>query len=120
MRPIIRPSNGLLVRAVTVLSLSASVVSAQSVLVTGMVRDETGGILPGATVELRGQTGPPAVAVTGGRGDYLFEGVASGRYQLSVALLNFATARRDVTVVAGDGPRVDVTLHLAAIPISIS
>jgi outer membrane receptor protein involved in Fe transport len=113
MRPIIRPSNGLLVRAVTLVCLSASVVSAQSFRVSGIVRDETGGILPGATVELRAQTGPPAVAVTDGRGDYLFDGVASGRYQLSVALLNFATARRDVTVSAGDGPRVDVTLHLA-------
>jgi outer membrane receptor protein involved in Fe transport len=31
-------------------------------VVSGIVRDETGGVLPGVSVELRGPNGPPAVA----------------------------------------------------------
>ena len=113
MQSMIRRSLGLVVWALTLLCLSASVVSAQTSQVSGIVRDETGGVLPGVSVELRGPTGSPAVAVTGGRGDYLFERVASGRHELAFTLLNFATARRGVTIRPAEVSQVDVTLHLA-------
>ena len=79
----------------------------------GTVRDETGGVLPGVSVELRGSGGPPSTAVTTAQGDYRFEPVVPGAYQVSFMLINFATARRGVTVPASGSVRLDVVLQLA-------
>jgi outer membrane receptor protein involved in Fe transport len=57
--------------------------------VDGQVTDETGGTLPGVTVELRGN-GTALETVTDGEGRYVFEHVAPGTYQLSIRLINFA------------------------------
>src|SRR4051794_36436591 len=71
--------------------------------VRGRVTDETGGVLPGVTVELRSKDGMPVVAVTDATGIYEFAHVAPGTYQLNLSLINFASAnRRDVVVRAGE------------------
>jgi len=93
--------------------LTASVVSAQTAFVSGTVLDETGGVLPGVSVELGSGQGRAAMAVTSNHGDYGFEQVAPGKYQLSFMLVNFATARRKVTVPASGVVRVEAVLHLA-------
>lgn len=56
----------------------------------GRVTDETGGALPGVTVQLRPDNGTSSETVTAASGDYAFENVAPGRYQLSFTLINFA------------------------------
>ena len=81
--------------------------------VTGRVTDETGGALPGVTVELRGR-GEPIVAVSDGEGRYSFEHVAPGTYQLSLRLINFADVNHGgVMVGAGASVVVDEAMHLA-------
>ena len=45
-------------------------------------------------------------------GDYLFDNVAPGRYQLSFALINFASIRRDVAV-GTTALRVDASMTLS-------
>jgi len=73
----------------------AGVVFAQTTgRVAGRVSDETGAALPGVTVELRADGDPTAAsgatAVTSASGDYAFEAVAPGRYQVTFSLINFA------------------------------
>src|SRR5437870_13497969 len=81
--------------------------------VAGRVMDETGGGLPGVTVELKAVAGAAAVTVTSASGEYRFERVAPGRYHVAFTLINFATTtRRDVIVQSGI-TRVDAVLHLA-------
>jgi outer membrane receptor protein involved in Fe transport len=81
--------------------------------VTGRVTDETGGALPGVTVELRGR-GEPIVAVSDGEGRYSFEHVAPGTYQLSLRLINFADVNHGgVMVGAGASVVIDEAMHLA-------
>lgn len=84
--------------------------------ISGRVSDETGGVLPGVTVELRAADAPiTAVAhtVTDETGDYTFSDLAPGRYQVSFELINFATVtRRDVTVASSAVP-VNVVMHMA-------
>ena len=46
---------------------------AQTANVAGTVRDETGGALPGASIELRPGEGTPLVAVTDGQGVFRFD-----------------------------------------------
>jgi len=94
-----------------VLQLLAAVGTVQAAELVGTVRDETGGSLPGVSVELRTTTGSPETTATDGQGRYRFD-VPAGRYRVEFGLLNFAAARRDVDLAAA-GSRVDVILHLA-------
>jgi len=80
----------------------------------GRVVDETGGVLPGVVVTIAPPGPVVAEASTDGTGDYVFQGLTPGRYQVSFALANFGSlTRRDVVVVAGAATRVDAALHLA-------
>src|SRR6187431_1854317 len=94
-----------------VFQLLAAVGSGQAAELAGTVRDETGGALPGVSVELRTTAGPTRTTATDGQGHYRFD-VPAGRYRVEFALLNFATARREVDLPAA-GSRADVVLHLA-------
>ena len=64
--------------------------------VSGTVVDETGGVLPGATVTLSGP-GVSKTAVTGSDGEYRFTGVPAGSYKLTVTMAGFGAASQDVT-----------------------
>ena len=118
-----KTATGVLV-LLSCLAAGASAQPAAEGRVRGRVTDETGGALPGVSVELRGAppsrdsrfgepSGAPALAVTAASGDYIFDRVPAGRYQLSFSLINFASlTRRDVVVPSGEA-RVDAVLHLS-------
>src|SRR5918994_1380329 len=69
--------------------------------VTGTVSDETGGVLPGVTVDLTlaGQTFTETV--TDGVGQYRFDNVPPGPAELTFRLINFSAVRRNITVTQG-------------------
>ena len=94
--------------------LSVSIASAASgQTVSGVVHDETGGVLPGVTVEAHRGGSPVKAAVTDGTGSYRIE-LGPGQYDLNFALINFAAVNRPVTVPAsGTLPPLDVVMHLA-------
>src|SRR5262245_9922187 len=80
--------------------------------VKGRVTDETGGALPGVTVELFGGS-EPKEAVTDVSGEYSFD-VAPGTYQLSMRLINFATVNhKDLAVRAGQVVTNSEVMHLS-------
>jgi outer membrane receptor protein involved in Fe transport len=91
----------------------ASTASAQTASVAGAVRDETGGALPGVTVELRSANSAPLVAATDGRGGFRFDSVQAGHYQAAFTLINFASIRREIDVASAGVARLDATLHLS-------
>ena len=95
------------------LILAARTISAQTPM-SGTVRDETGGALPGVSVELRAAYGSSLVAVSDAQGRYRIERVVPGHYQLVFTLVNFGSARRDVDVTPAGAPPIDAVLHLAA------
>ena len=81
--------------------------------VTGKVTDETGGVLPGVTVELRTQGSTAKTAVTGLDGQYVIDGVAPGTYQVSMSLINFATVNHpNLQVGAGATVTASEVMHL--------
>jgi hypothetical protein len=86
---------------------------AQMAPVSGTVRDETGGALPGVTVQLRSAAEAPQLTVTDALGGYAFDVVPPGRVALTLTLINFASLRREVAVRPGAGATLDVVLHLA-------
>ena len=85
---------------------------AQGVAVAGIVRDQNGGVLPGASVELAAGPSPARRAETDAQGAFRFEGVPAGQASLSFALVNFGVVRRDVDVAAAP-VTLDVTLVLS-------
>ncbi len=96
-----------------VLLFTAAGAFAQSSGVVGVVRDETGGVLPGVVVELRPAGLATRLAETDALGTYRFDSTAPGPAQLSFALVNFAGARRHITVPPAGELRVDAVMHLA-------
>jgi len=99
---------------VTTAWLVASVTArAETGLISGTVRDETGGALPGVSVELRTEHEPVGQTLTDLQGAFRFEHIAPGRFQLLFRLISFADARRSVTVPASGAVRLDPVLHLA-------
>ncbi len=85
--------------------------------ITGTVRDNSGGVLPGVTVTLANtETGVVQVATTNDAGVYEFFTLRLGRYDLLAELSGFAAARvASVQVGIGARQRVDVTLSVGQV-----
>jgi hypothetical protein len=66
----------------------------------GVVRDSSGAVMPGVTVEAAGTSGVRS-AVTDVNGVYRVAGLAPGSYSVSFTLSGFMTARRDAIMVSG-------------------
>ena len=80
-------------------ALSVATASAQTSTggLRGFVKDDTGGLLAGVTVEASSPSriGAPAVEVTDGQGLYRFENLPLGEYTLTFTLQGFGTTRRE-------------------------
>ncbi|MBD0325854.1 MAG: carboxypeptidase regulatory-like domain-containing protein, partial [Pyrinomonadaceae bacterium] len=95
------------------LTASAYTVFAQQAAGTlrGVVTDEFGGVIIGATVTATDQSGTQKTATTNDDGVYTISGLAPGRYTLSVQATGFAVYENtEVDVVAGRRDTLDVKL----------
>ena len=80
--------------------------------VAGTVIDETGGVLPGVTVDLHAGASEITV-VTEGNGAYRIENVPPGPAEISFKLINFTAVRRSVIVEEGQTVAADAVLTLS-------
>ena len=82
--------------ALLLLVLAAATAGAQSFsgTVSGVVTDEQGGALPGATVTLTGKTGA-RTTVTDAKGEYRFTAVDPGSYDITAELTGFRPMKRE-------------------------
>ena len=96
------------------LALSAAPAVAQEGGITGTVTDESGAVVPGATVTL---SGPDTARVTqsDATGEYAFPAVSVGTYAVTAALSGFSDATLE-GIVVGDAPveAPDLTLSIAS------
>ena len=111
--------RGLIAVSSCLIAAGVSTSEAQSISgseVSGIVRDSTGGALPGATVTMtKTDTGQTRTVVTDGDGAYSIPGLPVGTYQLKVALDGFNTQVRDgIVLQVGSNPAINVTLSVAA------
>src|SRR5215468_1545022 len=88
---------------------------AQSGSVAGSVVDQTGGVVPGASVTLSGADSR-RTTTTGVNGDFRFTAVPPGTYNLEVLIPGFAPASRaGIAVAEGPVSLEQLTLSLATV-----
>jgi len=88
----------------------------------GTVVDKDGALVPGATVTITNKaTGQSRTLETGESGQYKFDLLAAGRYEIKVTKTGFADASSDsVEVLVGQTNTLDVTMQPAGVTGSVT
>src|SRR5215510_9805595 len=115
IEPLFR-TGSLLALTLTVLSAPA-IAQVDTGAISGTVKDESGGVLPGATVTIthEGQ-GLTLTTVTRGDGSYIFTPIRTGAYTVEVDFPGFRKGiRRGLTVSIQQEVKVDFTLQAGGV-----
>src|SRR5882762_2840793 len=79
----------------------------------GQVSDEFGGVIVGATVVAVNASGVEKTVTTNGEGNFVFNGLAPGKYTIRVTAIGFANFENaDVEAVAGRTQQLPITLKV--------
>src|SRR5438067_3193242 len=90
----------------------AAPAQAQTASLSGTVVDESGAIVPGATVMIAGP-GTHTSTISGSRGEYSFKNLAPATYQVTISLVGFSQTTRDVVVGQSNVEVPPITLTVA-------
>jgi hypothetical protein len=102
-----------LIGIVVLLLLSGSVQAQELAILKVTVNDQTGAVIPGATVELKNaQTGVNRSDVTESNGLLVIPGISPGNYELTVTAKGFSSRKLSVSLSVGQTASVVVTLSL--------
>ena len=105
-------------RGILILLLTASAAWAQGTAqLSGTVRDESGGVLPGVTVTVtQTNTGLVRTDVTDASGAYLMTNLPTGPYKLEAALQGFRSyVQTGIVLQVGGTPTVNAVLAVGAL-----
>jgi carboxypeptidase family protein/TonB-dependent receptor-like protein len=85
--------------------------------VSGVVKDSSGGVLPGVEVTItKTDTGMERTAITSASGGYVFTNLPVGPYKLKAALQGFNTyIQEGIVLQVNTNPTIDVTLSVGRI-----
>jgi carboxypeptidase family protein/TonB-dependent receptor-like protein len=87
--------------------------------IEGVIKDSSGAVLPGVTVEAKSPAGT-FTSVTDAQGIYRFPSLAPGQYDVSAALAGFQPAKTDrVLLSLGQVLKVDMAMQLAGVTESV-
>ena len=102
--------------AAALVCLGPAAASAQELTgaIEGVVRDSSGAILPGATVEATGPAGV-VTTVSDERGEYRFPRLPSGRYRVVATLSGFSPKESPVDLTVGVTARTDFALGVGGL-----
>src|SRR5206468_5989221 len=98
-------------------AVAASTAHAQNAQITGIVRDSSGAVIPGATATAKNQaTGLTRSDVSDAGGTYRLVALPPGSYTLSIELQGFSTETRpDVVLVIDQTATINMTLKPATL-----
>lgn len=85
-------------------------------IITGVVKDKDGNLLPGVTVTIKGRAGDQRSTITNSDGIYRFPDLPPGEYSITVALSGFKTIIKEkIFVGTGKTELVDFILGLGTL-----
>src|SRR5437899_9434522 len=90
----------------------------QTSSLTGTIKDSTGAILPGVTVNVSSptQVGGVQTSVSDTQGIYRFPALRPGVYEMETSLAGFKTVKRtDIVLALGTTSTIDITLSVASV-----
>ncbi|HUB35114.1 MAG TPA: TonB-dependent receptor [Bryobacteraceae bacterium] len=96
-----------------VLMTAAAVAQPRTGTLRGVLTDDSGAVIPAASVSVNGNGGP-RTSQTQADGTYTFSGLAPGQYTVHVAYPGFANVDKAVTVSAGGTVQVPIQLSIVA------
>ena len=110
-----------LVPALVGLIATSLVAQTNTAEITGVVRDQQGAVLPGATVvATRAASGFRIERQSDGAGRFFLPALAVGEYVVSVELEGFRQFKREIVVEVGQKIEVSVTLQLGQLSDAIT
>jgi len=108
-----RMLGGALVALVVMLSLVVASAQQARGTLRGVITDELGATIVGASVTLTDASGVEKTATTNGEGAYIFNGLAPGKYSLRATAAGFAISEdTEVELTAGQRQTQDLTLKV--------
>lgn len=108
---LLRQSLG--VALIVLLSTMAALAQQARGTLRGVIIDELGATIVGATVTLTDANGVEKTAITNGEGAYVFGGLAPGKYSLRAAAQGFAVSdENEIELTAGARKSLDLTLKV--------
>ncbi len=122
VRRLVRRCTGLALFALVALTPSPASAQLDRGQIAGFIKDQTGGVIPGATITAtHAQTGVVRTVVTDGTGYYVFTAVTPGVYDVVVELQGFKKwMQTGVPMDAGASLKVDATLETGTINESVT
>lgn len=94
---------------------SSSLAQITAATISGIVKDDTGGVLPGADVTAKNlETGISRSTVSNGDGAFTLPGLPPGRYEVRVGLSGFTTNVQNVELAVAQQAGLTVTLKVGA------
>ncbi len=103
-----------------VLLLSATAWAQATAQMSGIVRDDSGAVLPGVTVT-QTDTGLTRTVVTEGEGSYVMPNLPTGPYRLEVSLQGFRTyVQTGIVLQVGATPTINATLAVGNLEESVT
>ena len=94
--------------------IAAHSLSGQTAILRGQVTDESGAVIPGAKVSLKGPSGAPKTTTADGTGSYTFAGLSPGNYSVRASAPQLVMAQ-PARVNLNPGTQVfNLILHIAS------
>jgi hypothetical protein len=106
----------LIVAALLLVSAAAEAQTVAIAQISGVVKDESGGVLPGAEVTItQTATGLTRFVIAGSQGEYVLPNLPTGPYTLEAKLSGFSTFQQSgIVLQVGASPVINITLHVGA------
>src|SRR5262249_23947374 len=103
---------------ILLLVLSSASGKAQKIpgnVLRGQVTDQAGAAVKAARVALKAHTKETRIESTNGEGRFTFDGLADGRYLITVEAAGFATYQDDILVEAANPDQIKIVLNVATL-----